>query len=754
MKKTTTVLFAATRRISPVYKVLLLLIAIMITFVIVAKPPPPITVRVMKTGLGTGTVTSSEGINCGGTCDGSMESTTPVTFTATADMGSVFAGWEGDITGNTNPITVTLGANASVRAVFNLDVSIPLLANFTPEGIQDYLDDNPDVKTPATFLKALPAEYKQNWILMSRSESLQTGTAEFPRLLLPSADARFVFSIGTVTHESYPGSDPRAIEYMQWDETQKNFRFHEIVLDNIPQRGVVPPRTRMVSPDDSKCSKCHSTNNVFNRSMHPGTTGITPGTVKFKNKPNWDPNDSWGGMLPFNRDRIYNGTVEAAAFRKIFNLWTWRNNDSVRPIIEQLSLQPPGVPASDAITRTVGGVNDGHINFAFDITPPVLTEPPPAGAGSTTSNYNFDNAPGAGAASTITQAGAFVTLRHSSDVVTTGANVEGRGVQFFDFLGGADGSLNQQRVADELISHRFATSNFPIDIRPIALAITKGWIQLNAGKTAIVSTVPLSIDLTFFNARNANTINELYNDTKSRSESLTRRRADIQKINLDRTDDPYLSLLEPVPTGGLIQLYGSGTSAGASTVMSRIRQEVFRRPIDMGTADVTVVGGKYVDREDYLNNTDKLTLFRYFLQPLGVSVDKWSMAVRGRSRGFAFATGFNTYISVFDTELRSSMDNAADPRYRPIAGLTNANDETQVMAAVNSTLSVLPGAAQTPTYTDVQRIFNKSCIECHGGLDYPPYSNHGSSLDLSEDEDLSVPEGTPGASPRLARAAY
>jgi hypothetical protein len=39
-----------------------------------------------------------------------------------------------------------------------------------------------------------------------------------------------------------------------------------------------------------------------------------------------------------------------------------------------------------------------------------------------------------------------------------------------------------------------------------------------------------------------------------------------------------------------------------------------------------------------------------------------------------------------------------------------------------------------PTYTDIQRIFNKSCIECHGGLGYPPYQTYGTYLDLSEDE--------------------
>jgi hypothetical protein len=52
-----------------------------------------------------------------------------------------------------------------------------------------------------------------------------------------------------------------------------------------------------------------------------------------------------------------------------------------------------------------------------------------------------------------------------------------------------------------------------------------------------------------------------------------------------------------------------------------------------------------------------------------------------------------------------------------------------------------------PTYTDIQRIFNKSCIECHGGLGYPPFRNYGGvaqAFNLSEDE-------TPGAG-RFARS--
>src|SRR5205823_421282 len=64
---------------------------------------------------------------------------------------------------------------------------------------------------------------------------------------------------------------------------------------------------------------------------------------------------------------------------------------------------------------------------------------------------------------------------------------------------------------------------------------------------------------------------------------------------------------------------------------------------------------------------------------------------------------------------------------------------------VNAAMSSLPSSNQTPTYTDVQRIFNKSCIECHGGLGYPPYYA-GGTFDLSEDEN------PPGIAGRMDRS--
>ena len=753
----------------------------LVALALFANPPDDPPLKVLKMGLGSGTVTSSPaGINCGGTCEAGYASTDIVTLTATPDAGSTFAGWDidadadpgttPDCTGTIPTCTLSMSVARSVRPVFDLTPAIPTLASFTPEGIQTYLSANATVNSAARFVKALPAEYKQNWLLMARSESLQTGTAEMPRILLPSANAQFTFTLGLAEHSSYPGAHPKAIEYMQWDPAQKNFRFHEVVLDAIPVMdpdgdgvGVIPARSRGVSIDDAKCPMCHSTRNVANldRSVSPavpgstlGTDGIPPGSVKAKNKPNWDTYDSWGGLLPFNRDRIYQGSAEAAAFRKFFNPWTWSTNESVRKVIEQLKLQPTGVPAAHTITRLRGGANDGILKFAFDTSTPVLTEPAPAGSDpSITTAYSFNGIAGAGPATTVLRGGSFLTLHHSD----TPTSDEGRAVQFFDLVGGADGNINPQRIADELINHRFATGSVPMDVRPMAMAITKGGcLARNFSSNTVNSLVgtALSIDLSFFTSRNGLTINDVFADTErragpipeSRSRILPRRKADIEKLTLDRTGDVYLV----APANGLIQQYGAATSAGTDTSMSRLRQEVFRRSTTGFLPDSTVMSGIYVDRELY-TNTEKLALYRYFLEPMGVSVDKWSMGVRGRSRAYNFADVFGSYLNVFEGELRNSLTSS------PVGGITNPDDCDQLITAINSTFSSLPdadGPGAIPKYTDVQRIFNKSCIECHGGLDYPPYQNYGSFLDLSENETPPAGEDRLDRSYNLVTSAF
>ena len=116
-----------------------------------------------------------------------------------------------------------------------------------------------------------------------------------------------------------------------------------------------------------------------------------------------------------------------------------------------------------------------------------------------------------------------------------------------------------------------------------------------------------------------------------------------------------------------------------------------------------------------------------------MSVDEWSMNVRSRALTYAFADIFSTYERVLERELIASL--TSDPVINTNTGVAfDPNSRTDVIAAVNQTLGSLPNVNAVPTYTDIQRIFNKACIECHGGLRYPPYENYGTTLDFSENE--------------------
>lgn len=736
--------------------------------------------RVMKTGLGKGWIQGA-GISCGiVSADAATDTdttssncnaptTTQIILTANAVPGSTFAGWGGNCTGTTPTCTVPVDAMWSVRANFTLDTPIPPLSDFTPAGINTFLTGvGSTVNTQAEFVAALPREFRQNWILMTRSESLQTGTGEFPRILLLSEDSTKAFTLGLAEHTSYPGAHPNAIEYMQWDDSEKNFRFHEIVVEAIPDMDVMTPAmsgtpavfrfparpTRQLTEDDPKCFACHSTRNVRNRGTTPGTTGNPIGSVKFKNKPNWDTYDSWGGMLAFNRDRIYKGSIEAATFRKLMNLWSWQTNEDVRSVIEQLELQPPWVTDTvrpgDRITRwdtaaTQGGPNDGHIHFAFDPAfPTVVNEPVPTAGADVAVNYTFQRLTPNGTASNVKRDDVFVVLQHSmNDSGLRFGEDEGRGTNFFNrlYLG-----LNPQRIVDEMTppgtaSYIHATGNAPIDVRPIALAIAKGCITVGGG--SIITSPQTIVGLpapapAFFEARNGMNFNNIYDDTRRRAESISRRKADIQKLNLDRDGDIYVDNSSGAdPVAGLIDMYESSTDGivpaapAANKRLRQLRQETFRRPVagSSGVPDTTAMGGIYVDREDYNINTAAISLYRYFLEPLGVSVDKWSLGVRGRSRTYSFADQFNlddrvkgkSYTATFITGLEASL------------GVSSCST---IMPLVNAEFARLPNAGDTPTYTDIQRIFNKSCIECHGGLNYPPVRNYSwGNFDLSENEE-------------------
>ncbi len=785
--------------------------------------------RVMKTGVSDGRINGPSGISCGvlgttaSTSCNASGLTGMVTLTPEEGTNSDFVGWGGDCTTQATPATplpsctVDLtGATVlrSVRAHFKPTPDIRTISDFSPAGIETFLDANPDVNTSAEFIAALPEEFRRNWVLMVRSESLQTGTAKYPRILLASADATRVFTIALVTHSSYPGAHPNAIEYMQFvGGTDNNFHFHEIVLDDIPE--LLSPgtptvirhaaRTRVptaVAVDDKRCFNCHSTRNVLHRggttieSNTPGTTGIPRGTVKDKARPNWDTYDSWGGMLPFNRDRIYRNSLEAAAFRKMFNLWTWQNEPAVRAVIEQLVMQPDGVPANHAITRLEGsGAMDGHIRFGFDPSPTVIAPEPQPTGGTTSIDYNFDRHDGSGGTDVRREASdVFLTLHHACQPTSD----EGRGVELFDRLsngrpgsddtsrpgcpaptGPAAGAPNPLRIASELSDleisptqiirgHPVATGNVPIDVRPITLAVLRNCYPITGGTNVdnnqSLDTLPGEIR-EFLDLRNGLDFNEVYDDTRRRAQSLPRRKADVERTTLDRDADLYV--YDPAPftappigdtsdrVDGMIREYGAGTlgilggtGGGTDQTVGRVRQEVFRRVPPPGHPDETVMRGQYIDREDDStledsdgdgtlervtpDNTADIARLRYFLEPLGVSVDKWSMGVRGRSRTYTFADVW--YVSYPQTLRRELARNLGITDDLDCTVVRRRTEEEFARLLGPDAASRLRAAELTPTYTDLQRIFNKACIECHGGLGYPPYHTYGDDFDLTEDD--------------------
>jgi hypothetical protein len=358
--------------------------------------------------------------------------------------------------------------------------------------------------------------------------------------------------------------------------------------------------------------------------------------------------------MPFNRDRIYQGSVEAAAFRSLLNPWTWRNDPPSRSIMEQLELQPPGVPADDVITRTNGGTNDGHVNFSFDAGF-VSTEPAPVGAATASIGYQFDGT--VGATTTVQRSGDRVTL-HAVDTPLSG---EGRAVQFFDLLGGADGNFNQTRIGNELANHRFATG-----FRTARCASRRAGDQqglprgergdqlrrfehghrahVRPGLLHIAPRQPVAEPDRLGHA----------DPPPEHAASQGRHREAQSRPGWRCVSDVAIDAGDrPDPAIRRVDI------AGHQHVARRLRQEVFRRSIDAGAADSTVMGGFYVDREIYSSTNTKIALYRYLLEPLGVSVDKWSMGVRGRSRTYTFADVFGTYTTPITSEIEASL--AADP---------------------------------------------------------------------------------------------
>lgn len=83
------------------------------------------TVTATKSGTGSGTVTSSDGmINCGTTCSALYWDGQPITLTASPAPGSVFLGWQNCDLSFGLSCTATITAARTINAIFNIPVAL------------------------------------------------------------------------------------------------------------------------------------------------------------------------------------------------------------------------------------------------------------------------------------------------------------------------------------------------------------------------------------------------------------------------------------------------------------------------------------------------------------------------------------------------------------------------------------------------------------------------------------------------------
>ena len=518
-----------------------------------------------------------------------------------------------------------------------LGVAEPLLLSFAPEDIREFLKANTTINSAATFLERLPKEYKQHWIMITRTESVQKGTATEPRLLLPSRDSSTVFGFCTGQPcRADKGIMVDVIEHIQFDQSKNNFRFTDISfpegkaeVDIGPPNGTGPPL----------CKACH---------------GQNP-------RPNWDTYDNWANMLPFNRDRIYKGSQEEEAFIRLLE---HLQND---PLVKQLKL-PEGVtrdPVRGLITITPDDTDAGGektVSYAEENGLPKYTGCNPM------TDAGCKGVP-------VTQGGRFLTLHHSAKGATSD---EGRGVALFDQFSG----YNAKRVAQELLDFLNDPKVNPkkVDIRPIALAIARGNCEVASNLNDFASE---RAQTAFRMYHRVSSFAALLTNTAAARRSLPQNKANLQAQNLKGLIEAN-NAFPPAPPDP----FAGSVDPNADNITKGIAQRSLeQRHVAQGAELDDELTKFMIEREDEGNETT-IALFRFFLEPWNMNVQKWSMGVISRSETYTFADVFSANITpTYKDEIQRRLEEAAPVGLGPGIPCTGADSlATMSMRAFDAAL--------------------------------------------------------------------
>ena len=489
----------------------------------------------------------------------------------------------------------------------------------TPEEIKTLLQDK-NINNASAFLQRLnPADksLKHDWIMITSSLSAQRADGKHPRLLLQNSDATAVFGVQQVVDKE--GKED-IIEYIQWDSAKNRFRFHEIDTKN-----------GKITPDDASCYACHS------GPKDPPPT-LRPWPYP---RPNWDAYDNWGGALPFNRDRVYIGSVEQKAMERLLK------KPSTDPVMAQLDL-PEGMtrqcdgsvvttpdPVQDEDPKTeIGndaGIGTGKIDVDYtslDADNKECTDPPVS--------LEFPDK----AACTemgVQQGGKYLTMHSLAKGLTKD---EGRGVALFDNLT----ALNAARIAEEL-KNKLAEEANVVDLRPVALAIAGGGTDAPCIDDTNLKDFAPDAAIKAFNAfLGVKDFNALTVETLGL-------RHQLPQIKADQEAETILTMIgdngDGVTRRGIVEQVALRSAYGPPSQT---------KPFNLDVDHTKFM----IDREIYNVNPDdpdkvdinlKISLFRYFLEPSREPVRKWSLSISSINSGvdraakYDFADVFPVYLN-------------------------------------------------------------------------------------------------------------
>jgi 6-phosphogluconolactonase len=98
--------------------------------------PPGVRLGVVRTGSGSGTVSSApSGVECGGMCSYAFGEDEKVKLTENPELGSTFAGWSGACSGSEATCEVTMSEAREVKAAFNALPTFLLTVELTGMGV-------------------------------------------------------------------------------------------------------------------------------------------------------------------------------------------------------------------------------------------------------------------------------------------------------------------------------------------------------------------------------------------------------------------------------------------------------------------------------------------------------------------------------------------------------------------------------------------------------------------------------------------